>query len=441
MPTETTTALSAALLAVAAAGAAAMTTDVSSAGGEACRAAAASFAKVNPAETVDSLPAPRPAERQTVDLAICLDTSGSMSGLIESAKQKLWAIVNDLALAEPAPALRVALLTYGNDGHPSENGWVHLDCPFTTDLDTVSEQLFALSTNGGTEYVGRVMQCAVSWLDWSPSDDGLKLIVVAGNESADQDQTAPYREMCRDAIQRGIMINAVYCGSAEDAIAPGWREIASLADGHFASIDHNQGTIVVATPYDQQLAALSADLNETYLPFGEQGEFASQNQKRQDDNAESLNAAAAAERCQTKAGAIYDNARWDLVDAVKQEDFDLEAVPVDQLPEAMQTMTAEQREVLVQKTAQRRTALQVRVQDLSQQRKAFISEQMREQGLDESAAFDAAVRRAIRNQAAIKGIQFPGASEQQLGGQGEPEDADRPNAAPAQTAAMDEDGC
>ncbi len=42
---------------------------------------------------------------RTIDLAICLDTSGSMSGLIEAAKQKLWAIVNDLALVEPTPRL------------------------------------------------------------------------------------------------------------------------------------------------------------------------------------------------------------------------------------------------------------------------------------------------------------------------------------------------
>ena len=41
---------------------------------------------------------PEPATRD-IDLAICLDTSGSMTGLIESAKQRLWALVNDLALA------------------------------------------------------------------------------------------------------------------------------------------------------------------------------------------------------------------------------------------------------------------------------------------------------------------------------------------------------
>ena len=125
--------------------------------------------------------APDPAEPRMVELAICLDTSGSMDGLIGAAKQKLWAIVNDLALAEPTPALEVALLTFGNDGHDAEAGWVAVQTPFTSDLDLVSQRLFELTTNGGSEYVGRVLQAAHG-LTWSPSDDTLKLVIVAGNE-------------------------------------------------------------------------------------------------------------------------------------------------------------------------------------------------------------------------------------------------------------------
>src|SRR5262249_7812308 len=93
-----------------------------------------------------------PATR-AVDLAICLDTRGSVDGLFAAARQKLWSIVNDRALAKPAPKLRVALLTYGNNGHDPEVGWVKVDVGLTDDLDRVSQELFALRTNGGTEYV------------------------------------------------------------------------------------------------------------------------------------------------------------------------------------------------------------------------------------------------------------------------------------------------
>ncbi len=126
----------------------------------------------------------QPPKQRVVELALCLDTSGSMSGLIDSARQKLWAIVNEIGRAEPAPVLRVALLTFGNNGHEPSDGWVRIESPFTSDLDLISQRLFALTTNGGTEYVGRVHQSA-GRLDWSPADDVLKLIVVAGNESAD----------------------------------------------------------------------------------------------------------------------------------------------------------------------------------------------------------------------------------------------------------------
>ena len=136
------------------------------------------------------------ANEHVIELAICLDTSGSMDGLINSARQKLWTIVNDLALAEPTPTFRVALLSYGNDGHNAENGWVKVETPFTEDLDTVSQMLFGLTTNGGTELVGRVVQTSLQELDWHPSAGALRTIFVAGNESADQDDHVAARAIC-----------------------------------------------------------------------------------------------------------------------------------------------------------------------------------------------------------------------------------------------------
>ena len=154
--------------------------------------------------------AEKTAAPRTIDLAICLDTSGSMQGLIDSARSKIWAIVNDLALAKPAPRLRVALLSYGNDGHDAAAGWVKVHTKFTEDLDQISQTLFQFGTHGGTELVGRVLQASLRELDWQPGTDSLKLIVVAGNESADQDRKVDYREMCKKAIARGIMVNAIY---------------------------------------------------------------------------------------------------------------------------------------------------------------------------------------------------------------------------------------
>ncbi|MBT8486920.1 MAG: VWA domain-containing protein [Phycisphaerales bacterium] len=341
-----------------------------------------------------------------IELALCLDTSGSMDGLIDAAKQKLWSIVNDLAQATPTPDLRVALLTFGNDGHTPENGWVKVNTAFTDDLDLVSRELFALQTNGGTELVGRVLHHA-GQLDWHPSEDALKLAVVAGNESADQDQEMPYADVCKSLITRGIMVNSIYCGPALDEIAPGWKQVALLADGHFASIDKDQGTVIVETPFDAELASMSAKINETYLPFGERGGWFRENQAAQDANAASLGAAAAAARCSTKGGALYRNAAWDLVDASAEEDFDLDAIEEDALPEAMQTMTPDERLECIATKRQERADLQARIAEVTKQREGFVQEFMKQQALDDEKSFDGALRRAIRAQAVAKGFAFP----------------------------------
>jgi hypothetical protein len=356
-------------------------------------------------QTVETVPVQVVAEARAVDLAICLDTSGSMNGLINAARQKLWAIVNELALAEPTPKLRVALLTFGNDGHDPEAGWVRIDSGLTDDLDLISQKLFALATNGGTEYVGRVLH-STEQLDWHPSDDALKLIVVAGNESADQDQEVPFRGVCKALITQGIMINAIYCGPAGDGIAPGWREVARLADGQFASIDQDHGTVVVESPFDEQLAGLSTAINRTYIPFGAGGRAGEANQAEQDANARNLNSAAAAARAQTKGQALY-RCTWDLVDACAAGRVTLAEVRDADLPENMQTMTAAERAAHVEQMRQKRDAIKQQIESLSQQRQAYVAAEMQRRALDDSKGLDDAIRRAVREQARQKGLSFP----------------------------------
>jgi hypothetical protein len=361
------------------------------------------------AARAQAAPAPAPAEARPIDLAICLDTSGSMNGLIDSAKQKLWAIVNDLALAQPAPRLRVALLTFGNESHDAAKGWVQVQTPFTEDLDLVSQKLFVLTTNGGTEYVGRVLADAER-LDWSPSAEALRLVVVAGNESADQDQEVPFRQVCPRLIAQGIMVNSIYCGNPADELAPVWREVALLADGKFAAIDQDAGTVVVETPFDRELAELSAALNATYLPYGASGQTAAANQVAQDFNAVGSGVAVAAQRAVTKGcSTVYKCSNWDLVDASKDASFKLEEVAEADLPEAMRAMSPQERRAHVERMDAERTRVQARIAELGQERERFVTEQMKQQGLDDSRALDRVLRDAIRSQAASRGFAFPAA--------------------------------
>lgn len=349
-------------------------------------------------------PAPLPAPQRTAQLAICLDVSGSMSGLIDSARQQLWAVVNELATAEPMPKLSVALLTFGHDSYNPEDGWVAVQTPFTDDLDLVSQKLFALTTNGGTELVGRVLNQA-NQLEWDPSDDALKLVIVAGNEEATQDTVMPFQDVCKKLIARGVMVNAIYCGPENDGIAPGWREVAQLADGQFASIDHNTAPPVIATPFDDELAALSAQLNTTYIPIGASGEAGWMNQREQDVNAAETNTAVAAQRAVTKATANY-RCSWDLIDACASGQVKIEEVKVEDLPEAMQKMSPEERLAHVEELTRRRSEIQQQIQTLNAKYEAFVREEMERQAIDASRTFGSAVSKAVRTQAEAKGFRF-----------------------------------
>lgn len=366
------------------------------------------------AEEVETAPvtAVPPAETRAVDLAICLDTSGSMSGLIDSAKQKLWSIVNDLALAEPEPVLRVALLTYGNDGHDPESGWVRIDVPLTTDLDLISQRLFALGTNGGTELVGRVVDRATGSLEWSADPGALKLIVVAGNESADQDREVPFQEACKRAITAGVMINSIYCGADSDPIARGWEQVSRLADGHFATIDHDDGLVVVETPFDEELHALSVSVNDTYVPLGAAGREGWANQVAQDSNAAGLNDSAAASRAATKCSTLFRKG-WDLVEACQAEDFDWSTLEDEDLPEEMRGLDLAGRKAYVASKRAERESMHAHMAELARKREAWRTAYVQLNGLDDSRAFDQALRGALRSQAESKGFRFRGGEPQE----------------------------
>jgi hypothetical protein len=350
--------------------------------------------------------APTPKPVRHVDLVICLDTSGSMRGLIESAKQKLWAVVNELATAKPKPVLRVALYHYGNDGLNSENGWVKRLCPLTSDLDLVYENLFKLKTNGGTELVARVMRSATTELKWNKSKGTLRMIFIAGNEPATQDKVYKLRDTCKAAASAGIIVNTIHCGPEARGRSTGWADAAAWADGQYAAIDHDRGTVVISTPHDKKLAELSAKVNTTYVSYGKKGKLSMERQSKQDANASSLNPAAAAQRSSAKASGLYNNATWDLVDASKAKDFDVTKVKTEDLPEPMRKMTDDQKKAYIADQAAKRVEIQKEIQDLSKKRDAYVKAEMAKKGLDEKASFDAALRKMVRTQAEKQNFKF-----------------------------------
>jgi len=342
-----------------------------------------------------------------IQLAILLDTSGSMRGLINQARTQLWKIVNELATAKQngqTPELTVALYEYGKDSIPKEQGYLRKIVPLTDDLDQISEELFALTTNGGQEYCGEVIARAVKELEWSSSDESLKLIFIAGNEPFDQGGV-DYHKSCQDALSKGITVNTIFCGPLSEGIRTGWQHGAQLADGSFLNINQNRKVVGIATPYDQELATLSAQVNKTYVAFGNE-KSRSRFQTRQiaqDNLAKQAAPAAAAERAAFKGSGRYKASAWDLVDAIKAGKLKLETIPNDRLPKEMRKMTLVQKKVYLKKKQDERTQIQEKLKKLAAKRKKFIADKSKEQSqADKDDTLDAAIIKSIRTQATRK---------------------------------------
>ena len=346
------------------------------------------------------------ATGESIDLVIALDTSGTMRGLIESTRVKIWEIINDLAQAEPTPRLRVAILTYGNQAGSRADGWVRVETDLTADLDLVSERLFALKSRGANEYVGRVIKTALERLDWSQSENALKLLFIAGNESADQDPDVDFREMSEAAREQDILLSAIFCGRPDHADAVSWREMATLADGQFVAIDHNVPAAVVPTRFDRDLSELGALMNETYIPIGKEGKARNKSLARQDKNALGLGPAVAATRAITKASPFY-APEWDLVNSLDADRIDLAVIEDHQLPRSMRGMTTEERLLFVNDMREIRAGLRRRIAELSVDRRRAVSDRMAAFGAEDARSFDQVVRRTIREKARKRGFHFP----------------------------------
>lgn len=346
-------------------------------------------------------------ERPLVQMAILLDTSGSMSGLIDQARTELWAIVNEFIFAKrngKEPELQVALYEYGKSSLPKKEGYIRMIVPFTTDLDKVSEELFALKTNGGEEYCGWVIKEATQSVTWSNSPDDLKVLFIAGNEPFTQGPV-DYRQACKAAVAKGIVVNTIHCGSTKAGLDGMWKDGAVLADGQYLNIDQSRKTIHVEAPQDKQIAELGVKLNDTYIAYGQWGNVAMGRQRTQDRNAAAASKEAELQRAVTKSSFYYKNEFWDLVDAVSSNKVKLEDVKEKDLPEKMQKMSKEERKTYIEAQAKQRVKIQQRIQELNKQRKKYVAEEMKKRQL-QGYTLGSAVIKAVRDQAKEKNFTF-----------------------------------
>ncbi|MES2513512.1 MAG: vWA domain-containing protein [Bacteroidota bacterium] len=344
-----------------------------------------------------------PDSSSKIQVALLFDTSNSMDGLIEQAKSRLWDVVNTLTTLKylgKTPTIEIALYEYGNDGLSKTNDYIRQVTPLTSDLDLISEKLFALRTNGGSEYCGAVIQNCVKELQWDDGSSTMKLVYIAGNEGFNQGGVH-YKDAISSALKSGIFVNTIFCGNKQEGITLFWEDGAVKGHGKYFNIDSDKKVEYIATPYDAQISACNEKLNKTYIGYGKQGAQKKQAQVAQDANASSISHANSTERIVTKSKAVYKNDTWDLVDKVKENESNLDKLKVEDLPAEYKSKSKEEIKKIVVEKSTEREKIQKEIGELAVKRQKHITEVAKTKTQKDDLG--SAIKSSIVSIAAVKG--------------------------------------
>ena len=310
-----------------------------------------------------------------VQVAILLDVSNSMDGLIDQAKAQLWNMVNLLGNARcngAQPQFELALYEYGRPQNGPVSGYVRQLHAFTRNLDSVSATLFSLKTDGGDEYCTEVIAQSVKSLKWDGEQNTYKVLFIAGNESFRQG-SLNWSEACRMARDKGVIVNTIYCGDRQDGIKEYWSLGAECGGGSYTHINQDAAPHEIPTPYDSILFVLNDQLNDTYVSYGKQGLMAANLQKSMDRQNYSLSPSAAAKRVEVKSkNNVYRNESWDLVDALESNAANVKNLSAEELPAELKGKSPAAIEAYLKEKKAARNLIQQKIADLSIKRNAFI---------------------------------------------------------------------
>jgi Mg-chelatase subunit ChlD len=347
--------------------------------------------------------------RPRIEVVFCLDTTGSMSGLIAAAKEKIWAIANTLATSKPTPEIKMGLVGYRDRG----DDYVTKVTGLSDDLDAIYKKLMAFQAGGGgdgPESVNQALHEAVTKVTWSTDDTTYRVIFLVGDYPPHMDykQDVKYPASCELAAKRAIIINTIQCGT-HSATMPIWQDIAKRSEGQYFRVEQSGGAILAATPYDKKLAELGAKLDQTRVYYGTETE-----RNREEGRvklAEKISGAASgsasARRAvfnSSKSGERNFLGNQELVQAVSDGTVKLEDLEDKELPEELRKMNAEERKAYVEKQAKVRADLQAKIKELAAKREKHIAEQIEKNKVNAEASLDHGVFKALRKQAGEKGI-------------------------------------
>jgi hypothetical protein len=339
-----------------------------------------------------------------VQVAVLLDVSGSMDGLLEQAKTQLWSMVETLGKAScngAKPKIEIALYEYGRPTNGVSNNYIKQISPFTTDLDQLSAQLFQLKTDGGDEYCGAVMVKSLQELTWSDNPAYYKVIFIAGNESFRQGGIS-VDEACKLAKEKGVIINTIYCGENQAGIGEYWNMRGECGNGTYSNIDQNSKEQYIAAPQDSMIFVLNNKLNGSYVTYNGQGESRTFLQGKMDTENTRASRGGGLKRAAVKASASYSNSGWDLVDAYKADSTVLKRVDKKYLPAEVKDKSDDEVKKYVEVKQAERGAIQQQMNTLVAEREKYVAKVRSENARNANAEqnLDNAIQSTIKTQAA-----------------------------------------
>jgi Mg-chelatase subunit ChlD len=344
-----------------------------------------------------------------IDVVFVLDTTGSMGGLIQTAKEKIWSIATTMASAQQTPEIRIGLVAYRD----RSDAYVTKVVDLSDDLDSVYATLMDFQADGGgdtPESVHKALYDAVHQMSWSEQDQAYKVIFLVGDAPPHMDYNeVQYPEIVASALEKGIVVNTIQCGDVSTAVEP-WTQIASLGHGNFFQVEQAGSAVAYSTPYDEEIAELSAKLDDTRLYYGTEEE----KEKMRDKVAatDKLNASASyASRARrgvfnaSAGGRTNLLGENELIDAVSSGTVDLDDIEKDALPETVAVMAPAEQQAYVAGLASERADLKRQIQELSQDRVGYLAKKVEEAGgLEES--LDQKLYDTVREQAGKAGLEY-----------------------------------
>lgn len=354
-------------------------------------------------------PAPNKyVKNNVIQVALLLDVSGSMSGLLDQAKTEIWNIVNEAAKAKKQQVnskIEIALYEYGN-GYSGENNYIRRIMDFSSDLDTISKNLFSLKTSGSDEYCGEVILKSLDELQWRESDSVYKVIFIAGNEPFTQGPV-DYKSSTDKAKTKHVIVNTIHCGDEQTGINSNWQSGAISGLGKFFCINQNAVTASINTPYDAIIDSLNTKLNGTYLTYGIRGREYKTNQIIQDNNMKSISKEGYMSRAKAKSNSkAYYNGTWDAVDAVTADSTALNKIITEGIDTSYHVTNAVDLKKLIDSFATRRIEIQKSIAENAALRDIYIAKYNKEHATIKDETLGNALIKAMHEQAIARGFEF-----------------------------------